>query len=70
MMTLASSGDATGVQLANPGIYNGGTPITFGGQAVALNGAWNGTPQQTLAVAKQQVAVRVAPVSAALIRIQ
>ncbi|WP_156429711.1 hypothetical protein [Burkholderia sp. FL-7-2-10-S1-D7] len=69
-MTLASSGDATGAQLANPGIYNGGTPITFGGQAVALNGAWHGTPQQTLAVAKQQVAVRVAPVSAALIRIQ
>ncbi|WP_159085703.1 hypothetical protein [Burkholderia sp. MSMB0856] len=70
VMTLASSGDATGAQLANPGIYNGGTPITFGGQAVALNGAWNGTPQQTLAVANRQVTVKVAPVSAALIRIQ
>ncbi|RQS23520.1 hypothetical protein DIE06_04730 [Burkholderia sp. Bp8998] len=70
VMTLASSGGATGAQLANPGIYNGGTPITFGGQAVALNGAWHGTPQQTLAVVKQQVTVRVAPASAALIRIQ
>ncbi|WP_155629707.1 hypothetical protein [Burkholderia territorii] len=35
----------------------------------ALNGGWNGSPQQTLDVAKQQVVVKVAPVSAALIRI-
>ncbi|WP_269112594.1 hypothetical protein [Burkholderia diffusa] len=41
----------------------------MGGHAVALNGAWNGSPQQTLAVSKQQVVVKVAPVSAALIRI-
>jgi hypothetical protein len=70
VMTLASSGGSTADQLANPGIYNGGTAITFGGQAVALNGAWHGTPQQTLDVTDQRVIVQVAPVSAALIRIQ
>ncbi|EGC97988.1 putative lipoprotein [Burkholderia sp. TJI49] len=68
--TLVSSGTTANAQLANPGIYNGGRAITFGGQAMALNGAWHGTPQQTLAVKNQQVTVRVAAASAALIRIQ
>lgn len=68
--TLVSSGNSANDQLANLGIYNGGKSITFGGQAMALNGAWNGTPQQTLAVTNRQVIVRVASASAALIRIQ
>ncbi|MBN3855179.1 hypothetical protein G3N59_17515 [Paraburkholderia sp. Ac-20340] len=68
--TLASSGSSAAAQLSNPGIYNSGTAITFGGEAVALNGAWTGTPQQTLNVTGKSVAVHVAPASAALIRIQ
>jgi hypothetical protein len=70
VMTLVSSGENATDQLANPGIYDDGVPITFGGQAVALDGAWSGVPQQTLKVVNQNVSVQVAPVSAALIRIQ
>jgi hypothetical protein len=70
VMTLASAGASTADQMANPGIYNGGGAITFGGQAVALNGAWHGMPQQTIDVMNQRVTVHVAPVSAALIRVQ
>ncbi|NML31676.1 glycoside hydrolase family protein [Paraburkholderia antibiotica] len=70
VMTLASSADSAAAQLANPGIYNGGTAITFGGQPIALDGTWQGAPQQSSDVKDQRVAVQVAPASAALIRIQ
>ncbi len=70
IMTLLSSGASSADQLANPGIYNSGTGITFGGQAVALDGAWHGIPQQTLDMTDQRVTVHVAPVSAALIRVR
>ena len=69
VMTLASSGSSPSAQLANPGVYNGGSPLTLGGQAIGLNGAWSGAPQQTLAVSGQNVTVNVAAASAALIRI-
>lgn len=67
--TLASSGSSPAAQLANLGIYNGGSAITLGARAVGLNGAWQGVPQQTLAVSGQSVTVIVAAASAALIRI-
>jgi hypothetical protein len=43
-MTLASSGSTPSEEFSNLGIYNGGSAITFGGQAVALDGMWNGMP--------------------------
>jgi hypothetical protein len=67
--TLASSGASPSAQLANLGIYNGGSAITLGGQAIGLNGAWSGAPQQTLSVSGQSVTVSVAAASAALVRI-
>jgi hypothetical protein len=70
VMTLASSGDTAADQLANPGIYNDGTAISFGGQAVALDGVWKGTAQKTLNVTDRHVTVSVAAVSAVLIRIK
>lgn len=42
VMMLASSGSTPSEQLSNLGIYNGGSAITFGRQAVALDGTWNG----------------------------
>ncbi|HTV72703.1 MAG TPA: hypothetical protein VME66_03225 [Candidatus Acidoferrales bacterium] len=66
---LASTGATPSAQLANLGIYNGGTAITYGGAAIELNGAWDGTPQQTLTVTAQTVTVNVAAANAALIKI-
>jgi hypothetical protein len=67
--TLTSSGSSATAQLANTGIYNGGSAITLGGAPVALSGAWQGAAQQTLAVSGQSVTVSVAAASAALVRI-
>jgi len=69
VMTLASSGGTPPEQLGNLGIYNGGSPITFGGQAVALDGRWHGTSTET-PVSKVSVTVYVAAASAALVQIQ
>jgi hypothetical protein len=69
VMTLASSGATPSAQLANTGIYNGGTAITLGGQAVGLNGGRQAASQQTLSVTDASVTVSVAPASAALVRI-
>ena len=46
LTTLASAGDTPSQQLANLGIYNGGGPITFGGEPFALNVQWNGRPTE------------------------
>jgi hypothetical protein len=66
---LASSGASPTAKLANLGPYNGGAAITYGGSAVALNGAWSGAAQQTLSVSGQSVIVNVQAASAALIKI-
>ncbi|RQH10054.1 hypothetical protein [Paraburkholderia dinghuensis] len=63
---LESSG---ATPLTNPGIYNGGIPITLGGQPISLNGGWTGAPQQTIEVSGQSLTANVAPATAALIRI-
>lgn len=67
--TLASSGSTPSEQLSNLGIYNGGSPITFGGQPVALDGDWRGFAED-LPISGGSVTVTVAPASAALIRIR
>ncbi|MFM0737258.1 hypothetical protein PQQ51_08445 [Paraburkholderia xenovorans] len=67
--TLASSGANPTLQLENLGAYSGGSAITFGGQPIGLNGAWQGAAQQTVAVSGQSVTLNVAAASAALIRI-
>ena len=69
VMTLASSASTPSEQLSNLGIYNGGSAITFGGQAVALDGTWNGMPSE-LAVSNNSVTVAVAAATAALIQIR
>jgi hypothetical protein len=68
VLTLASSGSTPAAQLGNLGIYNGGSPITFGGQPVALNGHWYGVPGE-VPVSSNSVTVTVAAASAALIQI-
>ncbi|MBV8174792.1 MAG: hypothetical protein JO151_09550 [Verrucomicrobia bacterium] len=69
VMTLASSGSTPSEQLSNLGIYNGGAAITFGGQAVALDGAWHGMSSE-LAVSNNTVTVTVAAATAAFIHIR
>jgi hypothetical protein len=64
--TLASSGDTPSEQLANLGIYNGGGPITFGGEPVALTGEWSGRPTE-LPVSGDTVTVTIETATAALI---
>jgi hypothetical protein len=66
VMTLASSGSTPSEKLSNLGIYNGGSALTFGGQAVALDGTWHGMPSE-LAVSNNSVTVTVAAATAALI---
>ena len=68
-MTLASSGSTPSEEFSNLGIYNGGSAITFGGQAVAPDGMWNGMPSG-LAVSNNSVTVTVAAATAALIQIR
>jgi hypothetical protein len=69
LTTLASSGDTPSAQLANLGIYNGGSPITFGGQPVALDGTWAGTAME-VPVPGNSVTVTVEPATAALVWIR
>jgi hypothetical protein len=69
VITLASSGSTPAGQLANLGIYNGGLPITLGGQPVALDGSWHGSGDE-LPVSRESVIVTVAPASAALVLIR
>jgi hypothetical protein len=64
--TLASAGSTPSAQLGNLGVYNGGSPITFGGEAVALDGRWFGRPEE-VRVDGDGVTVNVAPASAALV---
>ena len=64
--TLASAGDTPADQLANLGIYNGGGPITFGGEPVALNGQWNGRPTE-MPVSGASLTVAIQPATAAVI---
>ncbi|HEY0798760.1 MAG TPA: hypothetical protein VGD50_06390, partial [Candidatus Baltobacteraceae bacterium] len=66
---LASSGATPTAQLANLGVYNGGTAITYGGAAVGLSGSWNGTTQGTQSFSGQSVVINVQAASAALITI-
>jgi hypothetical protein len=66
--TLTSAGSTPAAQLANLGIYNGGSPITFGGQPVALDGRWYGIPNE-VPVSRDSVTVTVAAASAALVQI-
>jgi hypothetical protein len=68
VMTLASSGSTPSEQLSNLGIYNGGTPITFGGQPVALDGHWYGIPND-VPLSDRSVAATVAAATAALVHI-
>jgi hypothetical protein len=68
VLTLASAGSTPSAQLANLGIYNGGSPITLGGQPVALDGRWYGIPNE-VPVTRTGVTVTVAPASAALVQI-
>jgi hypothetical protein len=69
LTTLVSSGDTPSAQLANLGIYNGGSPITFGGQPVALDGTWSGTASE-IPVSSDSVIVTVEPATAALVWIR
>ena len=69
VLTLASSGSTPSEELSNLGIYNSGSPITFGGQAVALDGAWHGTSSE-LAVSSNTVTVTIAAATAGLIQIR
>lgn len=66
VLNLVSSGSTPADQLSNLGIYNGGSPITFGGQPVSLEGKWYGMPQP-LPVSGNRVTVTVAPASASLV---
>jgi hypothetical protein len=68
VMTLASTGSTPSAQLANLGIYNGGSAITFGGQPVALDGLWHGIPNE-VPISRDSVTVTVAAASAALVEI-
>jgi hypothetical protein len=63
---LASAGSTPAAQLGNLGAYNGGSAITFGGEAVALDGRWFGRPEE-VRVEGDGVTVNVAPASAALV---
>jgi len=69
VMNLASTGSTPADQLSNLGIYNGGSPITFGGEAVSLDGRWYGMPQE-LRVSGDGVMVTVAPATAALVSVR
>jgi hypothetical protein len=69
VLTLASSGSTPSEQLANLGTYNGGSPITFGSQPVALDGRWYGVPSE-VPVSNSGVTVNVAAATAALIHIR
>jgi hypothetical protein len=64
--TLSSSGSDPSAQLANLGIYNGGTAITFGGEPVALDGKWYGMPSE-MRIGDNSVTVNIAPATAALV---
>jgi hypothetical protein len=68
VMTLASAGTTPTAQLANLGIYNSGSPITFAGEPVALDGQWYGIPSE-VPVSGDSVTVTVAAASAALVQI-
>lgn len=69
LTTLVSSGNTPSEQLANLGVYNGGSPITFGGQPVALDGTWSGTATE-IPVSGSSVTVTVEPATAALVWIR
>jgi hypothetical protein len=69
VLTLASAGSTPSAQLSNLGIYNEGSPITFGGQPVSLDGQWYGIPTEA-PISKSGVTVNVAAATAALVQIR